>query len=449
MKTQMNRRNFLKAATVTAGTALAFPHIGRCAENRKLRIALIGVGGRGDYGLSSVKKEDVVALCDVDTTAFTRPSKRLAGASAVDLFPRAKKYRDYRELFEHADDFDAVWVATPDHHHYPASIRAIRAGKAVYCEKPLSWSIWESQQLAAEAEKYKVATQLGNQGMSNNGWRLAHAYIAAGAIGEVKEVHTWTGRHGGWFSDGILTPEGKDPVPENLDWDLWLGPAPVRPYLDNHYHPRRWRGWIDFGNGALGDWCCHLMNAYYKILEPGYPTSVECIAQTGPAIDSYPVGKTVKWEFPSKGNRPGFISYWYDGSHTPPRPAALEEGRELRSSGSYILGTRGTIWFSGGYNDSVALIPDAYRKSFGKQEIVIPRKNHTQEFLEAAKGLIPYDAPLSHFGYGAKLTSSSLMANIAARVKGKLLYDSRTLRFTNSDRANELCTRKPRPGWYI
>jgi predicted dehydrogenase len=440
MSVRVDRRGFLKT-TAAAGTALALPYVARSEEEKKLRIAIVGVGGRGGHALGMAKNEEIVALCDVDTGRMGGAKKKL---------PSAKTYRDYREMFAKPDDFDAVIVSTPDHHHYPASIRAIRAGKAVYCEKPLTWSVWESLQLAAEAEKHKVPTQMGNQGMGSGGWRLAYDYVKAGAIGEVREVHTWTGTHGGWFTDGIRTPEGEDPVPENLNWDLWLGPAPVRPYLNRHYHPARWRGWIDFGNGAIGDWCCHLMNAFYKILEPGYPVSVECIDQTGPAIDTYPKGKTVKWQFAADGDRPAFDAYWYDGTHQPPRPPGLEEGRKVGSAGSYLVGTKGTCWVVGSHNNSAILVPEAKRKEFGRpKKSAPPSRGHGNEFLMAARGEIPYNAPLSHFGYGGKLTAVALMANIAARVKGKLLFDAEKQRFTNSDEANKLLTRKPRDGWYV
>ncbi len=279
MKTHLGRRTFLKTTTVAAASSLAFPYIVRSAAKRKLRAAVIGVAGRAVWNIPMMADEEIVALCDVDSRFL---------ASAKEKFPNAKTYRDYRELFEHPDDFDAVIISTPDHHHYSASIRAIRAGKAVYCEKPLTWSVWESLQLAAEAEQHKVPTQMGNQGMGGHGWRVAYNYIKAGAIGDVKEVHSWTGSHGPWFDDGIRRPEGEDPVPASLDWDLWLGAAPMRPFKNNRYHQYRWRGWTDFGNGCLGDWSCHLMNAFYKILEPGFPVSVECLDQTGPAIDSYP-----------------------------------------------------------------------------------------------------------------------------------------------------------------
>ena len=441
MRKHGNRRTFLKTTTLAAGTALAFPCVVRGAETKKLRIAIVGVGGRGRHGLNMAKNEEIVALCDVDTG-------RLSGARQN--FPNAETYQDYREMFESRDDFDAVIVSTPDHQHYPAAIRAIRAGKAVYCEKPLTWSVWEALQLAAEAEKNQVATQMGNQGMGSHGWRLAYDLVKADAIGEVREVHTWTGTHGGWFDDGVRTPEGEDPVPDSLDWDLWLGPAPVRPYKNRVYHPARWRGWIDFGNGALGDWCCHLMNAFYKILQPGYPISVECIDSTGPAIDSYPKGKTVKWEFAANGDRAAFDAYWYDGVTQPPRMPGLEENRKMGSAGSYLVGTKGTCWVVGSHNNSAILVPETRRQQFARPpQAASPSRGHANEFLMAAKGEIPYNAPLSHFGYGGQLTAVALMGNIAARVKGKLLYDEKAQRFTNSEEANKLMTRTPRDGWYV
>ena len=441
MSGRIDRRTFLKTTGAAAATTFAAPHVLRGAEARKLRVAIVGVGGRGGHGIGMVKSEEIVAVCDVD-------GGRLAGAQKK--FPKAAAYKDYREMFEKPDGYDAVIISTPDHQHYPAAIRAIRAGKAVYCEKPLTWSMWEALHLAAEAEKHKVATQMGNQGMGSGGWRLAYDYVQAGAIGEIREVHTWTGPHERWFTDGIRTPKGEDPVPETLDWDLWLGPAPVRPYKNRVYHPAKWRGWIDFGNGSLGDWCCHLMNAFYKIIEPGFPISVECTHSTGPAIDTYAKGKTVKYRFAADGDRPAFDAYWYDGVDLPPRPPGLEEGRKVGPAGSYMVGTKGTCWVVGSHNNSTILVPETARKAFGKpKQAAPPSRGHEKEFILAAKGEIPYDAPLSHFGYGGKLTAVALMANIAARVKGKLLYDAKKQRFTNSDEANKLMTRKPRDGWYV
>ncbi|MDP6044566.1 MAG: Gfo/Idh/MocA family oxidoreductase [Phycisphaerae bacterium] len=439
----INRRNFLKTTTaIAAGSALSLPAVARAAESKKkLRVAIIGVGGRGRHGIGMARGEEITTICDVD-------AKRLAHAKKT--FPNAKAFQDYRDMFKDTSGYDAVIISTPDHQHYPQAIRAIRAKKAVYCEKPLTLTMWEALQLADEAEKAKVATQMGNQGMGSGGWRAAYNYVKGGAIGDVKEVHTWTGVHGGWFKDGIRTPEGKDPIPEGLDWDKWIGPAPMRPYKKGCYHPARWRGWLDFGNGALGDWCCHLLNAFYKIYEPGMPISVECINQTGPAIDTCPKGKTVKWEFAADGSRPAFNAFWHDGVTKPPRIPGLEEGRKMGSAGSYIVGTKGICWVMGSHNNGAILVPESARKAFGQVKVVAPKsRGHEREFIAAAKGEIAYNAPLSHFGYGGKLTAFALMGNIAARVKGKLLYDAKAREFTNSEAATKLMNRKPRDGWYL
>jgi len=192
------------------------------------------------------------------------------------------------------------------------------------------------------------------------------------------------------------------------------------------------------------------MNAFYKILEPGFPVSVECVNSTGPAIDTYPKGKTVKWQFAADGDRPAFDAYWYDGVNTPPRMPGLEKGRKMGNAGSYLVGTKGVCWVVGSHNNSARLVPETKSKEIGRPtKAAPPSRGHQKEFLMAAKGEIPYNAPLSHFGYGGKLTAVALMANIAARVKGTLLFDAKTQRFTNSDQANKLMTRKPRDGWYV
>ena len=467
MPTRLNRRRFLQTSTAAAGGVLAGPYILRGADEKKLRIALIGVGGRGVGHHGWAGKEQITALCDVDSNMLSNPRNvfpdkpgkadkpakakkpRKGAADILKKFPGAKKYQDYRELFDHADDFDTVVIATPDHHHYPAAIRALRAGKAVFCEKPLTWSFWEAQRLAAEAEKNKLPTQMGNQGMASSGWRVAHAYVEGGAVGELKEAHCWT-PHGSHFSTGIPRPAGSDPVPNGLDWDLWIGPAPMRPYKKGVYHPKAWRGWVDFGGGALGDWCCHLFNAMFKIFSPPLPASVECVQRSPFNGESFPDSKTIKWSFPAAGGRGAFDAYWYDGGKQPPRPPELEKGRKLGTAGALLIGTKGTVLIQGGHNNSAILIPETKRKAHGKPKIVAPKsRGHNTEFVMAAKGQIPYNAPLSHFAYGAHLTGVCLLGNIAMQVGGKLKFDPETLKFTNSEKANRLLTRKPRPGWYV
>jgi len=314
----------------------------------------------------------------------------------------------------------------------------------VYCEKPLTWSVWESQQLADEARKYEVATQLGNQGMGNQGWRMGGAYYESGVLGDIVEVHTFAGSQ---LARRSLELQGEDPIPEGLNWDLWQGPVQARPYVKDIYTPFEWRKIPEFGNGALGDWCCHLMNAFYKILEPEYPTSVECVRQLEPEEQTFAAGAEIRYEYPVKDGRPCFVSTWYSGRAKPPRPVALEAGRELGGPGCYLVGTKGTLWLKGGYVESPRLIPESLRRKVGKMESTIPRTHHVREFIDAAKGVTACDAPLSQFGYGGVLTASALLGNIACQFEGRLDYDAAARRFTNIEAANTLLRRQnPRPG---
>lgn len=446
----MNRRSFIGRSALASAAALSFPHIALSKEAIKLRVAVIGLGRRSDYAFRSLRPDlvEVTALCDVDTRTFSRAvDKRHMDVAPTELWPQAKKFEDYRELFETPDLYDAVWIATPDHHHFPAAIRAIRAGKAVYCEKPLAWSVWECQQLAQEARQYEVATQMGNQGMGNMGWRIGRTYYEAGLLGDILEVHTFTGTR---LTTRTERLQGEDPVPDGLDWDLWQGPVQTRPYLNDMYTPFEWRSIPEFGNSALGDWCCHLMNGFYKILEPDYPISVECVEKREPEGRTFAEGYHHRYQFPAKSGRPGFISNWYSGAVQPPRPAALEAERDLGGIGSYLVGTKGTLWLKGGYVESPLLIPESVRREVGRMECIVPRSNHVQEFVDAAKGVTAYDAPLSHFGYGGALTAGALLGGIATHFDGALEYDASTRRFTNFEAANEWLQRKnPRPGWYV
>ena len=444
----MNRRSFIEKSVLTSAVTLSFPYVALSKDQIKLRIAVIGLGQRSEYAFRSLHREQITALCDVDTRTFNQSvEKRRMKQTPDELWPRAKRFEDYRELFEYPEIFDAVWIATPDHHHFPAAIRAIKAGKAVYCEKPLAWSVSECQQLADAARKYEVATQMGNQGMANVGWRMGRTYYEAGLLGDILEVHTYTGTR---FDRPLERYLGSDPVPSGLNWDLWIGPAPERPYLESVYHPFEWRGVRDFGNGALGDWSCHLMNGFYKILEPDYPSSVECLEKREDTGRTFASGYKLQYEYPAKEGRLGFTSYWYNGTCAPPRPAALEVGRDLGGIGSYLVGTKGTLWLKGGYVESPILLPETFRRKVGRIECAVPHSNHVEEFLKAAKGITTFDAPLSHFGYSGPMTAGALLGTIATRISGKLEYNPDSASFSNNDLANIYLQRKDaRAGWYL
>jgi predicted dehydrogenase len=455
------RRTFMKTAAA-AGVTLAAGMSGCAGPGRrepsgakplfaarreKLRIAFIGTGGIGGYHLDKTKDLGVECpcFCEVDT-------KRMG--KAAEMYPQAARYQDYRKMFdaEHKN-FDAVMIGIPDHHHYPATIIAMQLGKHVYTQKPLTHTPWEARQLAKAASKYKVVTQMGNQGHGMEGWRIIYEWIHSGAIGDVVETHTWTDRP--IWPQGMERPEGEDPVPPNLDWDCWLGPAPKRPYKGPEsgdgpgpYHWFNWRGWWDFGAGALGDMACHTMDGVWASLEPGYPRSVEVIACTPITDEAFPNASMLKWEFPRNAWRPGFTAYWYDGRLRPPRPVELEVGRRVPDTGNLFVGTKATIMVQGDYCDSPRIIPESKMKEIGKPPKMLERSpGHVEEWAMAAKGEKPLDFARSNFAYAGPFTETVLLGNIALRVGKRLEWDGPNLRFTNVPEANAFVTKEYREGW--
>jgi len=461
------RRTFIKSAAAVAGAAVvagmpgcAAPGAARrkprraipsvtAARRDKLRLAFIGTGGIGGWHLDKTHELGVVCpcYCDVDTTHMKK---------AAEYFPDAKTYQDYRKMFdkEHKN-FDAVMIGIPDHHHYPATIIAMQLGKHVYTQKPLTHTPWEARQLAEAAFKYKVATQMGNQGHAMNGWRLVYEWYQDGALGHVKEVHTWTNRPGGWWPQGMGRPEGEDPVPANLDWDVWLGPAPMRPYRGPQpgqkygvYHPFVWRGWWDFGCGALGDMACHTMDCLFAALDPGHPAAVEPVAMTPMNDESFPNSTVIRWEFPRRGLRPAFAAYWYDGDLRPHVPEALELGRRLPETGNLFIGTKASLLVAGDYGERPRVIPESKMQAIGKPPQMLERSpGQAEEWIMAAKGEKPIDFPKSNFAYAGPMTEAILLGNIALRMGRRLEWDGERMEFTNVPEANEFVRTEYREGW--
>ncbi len=461
-----NRRQFIRQLAL-AGTAssLAFPAILR-AQNAlpKLRVALIGTGGIGGAHIDGIKGlgVDCTACCDVDTGRFKK---------GLETWPNAKQYQDYREMLEkEAKNIDAVMIGTPDHHHYPATILAMQQGKHVYTQKPLTHTIWEARQLTLAAEKYKVATQMGNQGTANEGVRLCYEWIHSGLMGDIKEVHVWTNRP--VWPQGMNRPEGEDPVPATLNWDVWLGPAPLRPHKKDVYHPFKWRGWLDFGGGALADMACHTLNAVFFALDPGYPTSVELIEVDGLTTEAFPKGAIVKWEFPKTKKRPAFTLFWYEGNKkaSAPRPPELEASVKIPDSGALFIGTKEKMVVWGDYNDHPHIIPSTHEKELGgrgylledgKDNIKIggydekygPKKllersiGHYKEWVLAATGEKPIGSPLSKFAYAGPFTETISLGNVALRLGKKLEWDGKKLQFKGDREANALVSKEYRKGW--
>ncbi|MEW6251667.1 MAG: Gfo/Idh/MocA family oxidoreductase [Planctomycetota bacterium] len=460
-----SRRSFLKNAVATGVTLAAGPYIvrGRTQETQEaetqpttqpkykdVRVAFVGTGGIGGYHFDHAAKELGVSCpcyCDVDTDRYGKFAER---------FPEARAYQDYRKMFDREHkNIDAVMIGTPDHHHFPATIIAMQLGKHVYTQKPLTHTPWEARQLALAAQKYRVATQMGNQGRSMEGWRLIYEWVHSGALGDIKETHTWTNRP--VWPQGGDRPEEPDDVPDSLDWDCWLGPAPERPYKAKAYHPFVWRGWWDFGAGALGDMACHTMDAIFGTFAPGYPTAIEVLACTPvhkeeaqePTVrEMFPKASIVKWHWPANGKRPAFASYWYDGELMPQTPACLEPDRKMPETGNLFIGTKGTMLIRGDYCEHPRFIPETKMREVGKPPQILERSpGHVEEWLMACAGEKPVDFPKSNFAYAGPFTEAILLGNIALRFGRKLLYDGQKAEFTNLPAANQHISKEYRRGW--
>ncbi|MFB0524236.1 MAG: Gfo/Idh/MocA family protein, partial [Phycisphaerae bacterium] len=325
--TAFSRRDFMGATAAIAAFTILPRHVlggpGRNPPSEKLNIAGIGVGGRGSNDLEALSSENIVALCDVDADRAKATFKK---------YPRAKRYKDFRKMLEKEDkNIDAVVIATPDHVHAVAAIMAMKMGKHIYCEKPMAHTIYEAREMTRVARETGVVTQMGNQGHGGEGLRLTYEFIHDGAIGKVHEVHVWSDRAGLrpngtiWWPQGVDRPKDTPSVPQSLDWDLWLGPAPWRPY-HSAYVPFAWRGWFDFGCGALGDMAVHNADPAFFCLDLDAPTAVE--AESSPVNnETFPKWSIITYYFPAKGSRPPVKLVWYDGGKLPPRPPELEEQR--------------------------------------------------------------------------------------------------------------------------
>ena len=439
----MSRRDFMGAAAAVTAFTIVPRHVlggaGNTPPSEKLNIAAIGAGGRGADDLSGVESQNIVALCDVDEKQAAGTFKR---------YPNAKQYRDFRKMLDKQKDIDAVIVSTPDHVHAVATITAIKMGKHVYCEKPLTHTIYEARKVAEAAREHKVATQMGIQGHSGEGIRLLCEWIWDGAIGPVREVHTWTDRPKGWWPQGVGRPQDKPPVPSTLDWDLWLGPAPYRPYHPA-YVPFKWRGWWDFGTGPLGDMGIHNSSPIFRALKLGYPTSVEVVSQEGCNEETGPTKSIVRYEFPARGDMPPVTMMWYDGGNMPPRPQELEQDRKLgdNDGGSLFVGYKGKILAPGWCAESPRIVPEEKMKQYKLPPKTIPRSpGHYEEWIEACKGGKPTTA---NFDFAGPLTEVLLLGNIAVRTGQKLYWDGPKMASTNVTEASRYVHCPYREGWTL
>jgi predicted dehydrogenase len=467
-----SRRDFLRntgfavaAFNVLPGYVLGLN--GQTSPGEKLNIAGIGVAGQGGSDIGQFTDHNIVALCDVDWRHAAGTFKK---------FPKARQWKDCRQMLDEQKDIDAVIVATPDHMHAFASILAMKHGKHVYCEKPLTHSVWEARKVAEFAREKKLATQMGNQGQASEGTRRLCELVWSGAIGPVREAHVWTDRPSNGLMDeywpqGVSRPKDTPPVPDTLDWDLWLGPAPERPYHPA-YLPFKWRGWWDFGTGALGDIGCHSFDPVFRALKLGRPLSIEA-SSTRVNQETYPLASMVTYHFAARGaepqknnvhlttpealtaarvEMPALKLVWYDGGLRPPRPAELAEDEEMGAMGALLIGDKGKLL--SGMRGGNRLLPAKLQEEVGERPKVIPRSNgHYREWAEACKGGKPAG---SNFAWAGPLAEVVLLGNVALRpqlrqhlTKHKLMWDAEKMEFTNLPEANKFLKSEFRKGWEI
>ncbi len=472
------------------GSVPSLKALGYKSPNEKLNIAAIGAGGKGESDINGCASENIVALCDVDDARAAETFKR---------HEKVPKYKDFRKMLdEQASNIDAVIVSIPDFMHATAAMWCMERGKHVYVQKPLTRTVWEARQLLEAANKYKVATQMGNQGYSNEGTRQAAEMIWAGEIGNVAEVHAWTNRP--IWPQGLSQIPAPDPVPATLDWDLWLGIADNRPYTSggpgyrspvggHFYLPENWRGFYDFGCGALGDMACHILGAPNMALRLGAPASVECIQKERPSDFMFPAKSVIRYDFPARGSMPPVKLFWHDGMKETPKIAGVPDGEFLGDlprrwiapapgppppfggfvgevfdyekfqvvlrtpdaeipapDGSLFIGEKGMIT-TGTYGENTRLIPvEKMRDHRFPHQFITRSPGHYHDWIRACKG---GDAACSNFNVAAPFVEWMLLGAIALRVEGKLEWDAVKMRFTNNAEANKYLKPTFRKGWSL
>jgi predicted dehydrogenase len=431
-------------------SASSVPGASRSA-NEKLNIAAIGAGGKGKVDIAGCSHENIVALCDADDERAAATYKK---------YPKVPKYKDYRKMLEERKDIDAVIVSTPDHHHAPASVLAMRMGKHVYCQKPLTHSIYESRRMREVAREMNVVTQMGNQGHAFDGARRIVELIRDGAIGQVREVHCWTDRPGKYWHQPVARPQMSDPVPKGLDWNVWLGPAPERPYGHRElYCPHNWRAWWDFGSGALGDMACHVVDPAFWALELGAPISAEATAE-GTTPESAPTWQIIHYNFPEREaapnsrwklprKLPAVTLTWYDSGKQPPQE--LGDGKKLSDSGAIFVGDKGRLYSPSEYGMRHILLPQEKFFDYRGPDPYLPRNPRAQNapYIEWIAGCKGGPMSLSNFDYASRLTEAMLVGVLAVRLGKKIEWNSDKMQATNAPEAAPIIKREYRRGWAV
>jgi predicted dehydrogenase len=451
---RLTRRSFLGRAAAALSAPFVVPAsvFGKDAPSDRLDIAAVGAGGRMQSLLresSRGLKQNIVAFCDVDEGRIA-PSMKTAGEPAK----APTVYKDFRKLLDAEKAVDAVLIGTPDHWHVPICRAAMKAGKHVYCEKPLAHAVSEARELRELTRESKVVTQTGNQGSASGNMRRSMELIQAGVLGPVREIHIWHPPHG-WPS-GVDRPAGEDPIPKGLDWDFWIGPAPMRPYKKGIYHPARWRGWYDFGGGSVADFCCHAFNLPVRALKLDYPTKIE-ISGTGLGKESFPQSCTVRYHFPARQGRGPVLLAFYTGGDMPPAAAmagVTETFGKVPRTGCLLLGEKGTLsaglWNSdcylkmrdepkfrgGGNHDAAKPVPQTLPRSPG----------HMREWVDACKG---GPKVFSDFDIGGHLTEIGMAGVLALRLQRAIEWDGPNMTVKGIPEAAALVRPQPRKGWQM
>lgn len=448
-----SRRRALQAAASTAFSFTIVPRhvlggVGFLAPSERVNVAGIGCGGMGGGDIATHAKNgaNIVALCDVD---------EVRAAGIFNAFPKASRYKDFRVMLEkEAKHIDAVTVGTPDHVHAVATMAALKLGKHVYCQKPLTHTLHECREITKTANAEGVMTQMGNQGHATEGARLTNEWIQAGIIGEVREVHVWSDRAGRLWKQGIGRPTDTPPVPPTLDWNLWLGPIRERPYHPA-YVPANWRGWWDFGTGALGDMGCHIIDHPVWALELGPPTSVEArstldgsmLPDGKPNTETFPIASIITYEFPARGKWPPVTMTWYEGGLMPPTPTEMPAGRKLPDNGVLYVGNKGKMYHSS-HGGMPELLPAELKDAAANVPKTMSRSpGHYEEWLAACKG---GPKPVSNFAYAGPMTETVLLGVLALRAPGvRLEWDSAQLKVKNVPEVNQFVHTEYRKGWTL
>ncbi|MBI2687252.1 MAG: Gfo/Idh/MocA family oxidoreductase [Acidobacteria bacterium] len=438
----ISRRHFFYGSLLAGAAKGATPSLkalGYKSPSEKLNIAAIGAGGKGFTDLNGCHGENIVALADPDDERASR---------AYNLFPGAPKYKDFRVMLDKHKDIDAVLVSCPDHMHATAAMWAMARGKHVYCQKPLTRTHWEAEQLTTAAAKYGVATQMGNQGYSNTGARECAEIVWSGEIGNVTEVHAWTDRPGRYWPQGPDVEPKTAAVPSHLDWNAWLGASPDRPYSPA-YLPRIWRAYPEYGCGAIGDMACHIMgtpNMAMRLSLTG-PTSVECLKKEGESKYTFPHQTVIRFDFPARGPMPPVKVFWYDSLKSMPKFEGIPDGEligDKDNNGSLFIGDKGMVT-TGCYGERTRLMPDARMKDYKLPAPLLTRSpGHYRDWIRACKG---GDPACSNFSAAGPFVQWMLLGVIAMKYEGKLEWDNRAGRFTNNKEANTHLKPTFRKGW--